>query len=363
MRTAIVTRAHSEGLTGWEVRDVLPGGGPAALAEVARTPADLVLLDAASGPDLAQAVVRLLLARPACRVIVLAEGREPGDPEIGDLVGVGVRDVVSGVEGVAAAVASPGTLASVLRWLPAGRQPDETAPRERERIVATPMASHPLVLAVTGLCGGAGATVAAAGIAGWLVRQRQEVVLAGAGAMELAREVSGAEGKALERLAAGRPAMEPAADPETVRALLDERRWAWIIVDTGPAILGDPGPYDPGATWVWPLPDADRTVLVLPPEGYRRVEHALRWAAGQRVQATRQATLAMRWHPRNGKRALEDAAAISYGEGWGTVDVLPIPDFGLAQAARTWPLGGAPDVRMDRAVRRLLAPLADHLRE
>ena len=38
---------------------------------------------------------------------------------------------------------------------------------------------RPAVVAVVGLCGGCGATVTAAALAGWLVRQRQDVILVG----------------------------------------------------------------------------------------------------------------------------------------------------------------------------------------
>ncbi len=352
-----------------EVRVVGPGAGGGALDEAARTPATALVLDLATGPGLGPAVLRYRQARPGCRVVLLAAGARPGDAAVDRIVAAGVYDVVVEVPELAGVLAgAPATLAAAARWLAPVQTHVGAAPQVVERRITRPLPSHPVVVAVTGLCGGVGTTVLAAALAGWLTRHRQEVVLAGAGAWHLAAICGRAEDEAdMGRLLGGGQESRAHAEalsavclhatPEEVAGLVALRRWAWIIIDAGPA-----GADGDGA-WVWPQPAADRQVLVLPSEEHRQTEHGGRWKPRLRALAGREAVLAMRWHPRDGRGALERAAAvITSMDDFRDQAVAPVPDLTDALRAGGWPLGvQVEDVRLDRCVRRLLEPLVGGL--
>ncbi len=388
MRLALVTEAHAAAVRAAlgendTVRVVQPGDGPGALAEAARAPLDALVLDVATGPGLGPAVVGYRIARPGARVVILAAGRSAGDPDVGALVAAGVYDVCGDPADLADLLARPaGTLVDAVSWLPRGLSPGAAAPKvvtrtvvqrhvvERERLVTAPMASHPAVVAVVGLCGGCGATVAVAALAGWLTRQRQDVILLGRGPVlrAWAAGVEMPEGTwaLADGLLALRPALAAPADdlplPDLVAWALGERRWPWIIVDAGR--VGEAADGQGGATWGWPeaAGGADVTILVVPPEAARLLEHATRWGAHHRAQALAPGVrVAVRWHPRDGREGLRAPLRRLLGDWWQGETALPVPDMTGAIAAG-WPVSGlAADPRLDRAARALLAPLADHL--
>ena len=353
---------------GWEIRPTKAGDGAEAVDAAARLPIEACVIDVATGPGLAAAVVRLQIARPACRIVVLAAGRQPGDPEVGALVAAGVYDIAATAEELPAIMArEPGTIADAVGWLPGAlRDPQvvtrtvtQTVVQERERLVTAPMASHPAVVAVVGLCGGCGATTTAAAVAGWLVRQGQGVVLVGRGPVHMA-VATGAD--FLDDLLAMRPAL---ALPDRDQAVADlagwavgQRRWPWVVVDAG-VVGGAPIPGSTRATWVWPdaVAGADVTILVVPREPWRIGEAVEGWGEYTRQQGVGDARVAVRWHPRDGAAGLRQPMEVLVGGG----TALAMPDVTAAMAVG-WPLGAAAaDPALDRASKALLAPLADHL--
>ncbi len=100
---AILTRATASVLPrvlgDAEQRLVVPGQGAGVLAEAARVPADTLVLDVATGSGLGPAVLRYRLARPQTRIVLLALGCSPGDPEVARVVQGGVYDVVTEASG------------------------------------------------------------------------------------------------------------------------------------------------------------------------------------------------------------------------------------------------------------------------
>lgn len=377
MRLFVVTAKHGDAARAvageGTVRVVEPGDGVAALREGARLPADVLVLDVATGPGLGAALTQWQIARPNCRVMILAAGREPGDPDVGAMVSAGVYDVLQDLAGLEEVLARPkGTIANAVAWLPRGLSPEAAEPKvitrtvvqrevvERERVIQTPMASHPLVVAVVGLCGGCGATVTAAAVGGWLVHQRQDVILIGRGPAVMAQAMGlkySGDGYSL------RPAVATPGDTPVAALALDAvaaRRWAWVVVDAG-QVGGE------RKDWIWPeaVAHANITLLIVPAGERRMLEHAPRWPLG--VAAAKQARVAVRWHPRDGKAGLEYPMRVLLGDGdtqadeWSGQRALPVPDLeGAMQAG--WPLGARiPSVRLDRAARAMLAPHADHL--
>ncbi len=321
MRAAIVASREAEAVcraAGCEVRVVPAGGGGAALEEQSRVGAEVLVLDARSGPGLGAAVLRYRLARRDTRIVLLAPGAVPGDPAVAGVVQAGVWDVCTDLAAVESVLAGPpADFAAAAKWLDPTLAPGAAPAVARvvERVVREPMPSHPVLVSVVGLAGGVGATVLSATIAGWLVRHRQSVALCGDGGLLMADGMRGEVGED------GRPAV---LRGDAARAALAKRRWAWIVVD---------GQYD----------GADVAIALIPHESwrYRALPEIASLEGGVR--------LAARWAPRHG---VADALGLP---------VLPVPD--LAGALRAgWPVGGlVADARIDRSVRALLAPVADHL--
>ena len=153
---------------------VQPGGGPIALADAARVPADVLILDAGSGPGLGAAVLRYRILRPTTRIVLLAQGRVPGDAEVAAVVHAGVYDVATDPTDLPAVLASaPAGIEAAARWIdpslaPEARQGQRVVERVVERRVA--VSQRPVVIAVAGIAQGVGTTTLAAAVAGFLAR-------------------------------------------------------------------------------------------------------------------------------------------------------------------------------------------------
>lgn len=154
------------------------------LQSAARVAADALILDldVAPGPDLVPAVQGYRIARPHTRIIVLAPGREPGDPTVAGLVGLGIYDILSASPDtdwgalVGQALAGPSaTYAQAARWhvipgLAGGEQ-------VKEKVVIQERPAGAVTIAVIGAAPGLGCTHTALAISAFLVRRGHKVAL------------------------------------------------------------------------------------------------------------------------------------------------------------------------------------------
>lgn len=206
---AALEAARSTGEVVWSrVREPGAGDPRQEFAELARTAADVILLDADAAPaEALMAGVRQLRLLHRARVLVLAPGAQPGHRGIDLLVGLGVYDILAPQEAepdwgalIGQALSGPPpTYAHIARWHVSAAPPEAAADgggdhqggvRERVRIVRqvervverVPLAGRPAVVAVACTAPGAGATFAALTAAGYLARQGYRVALVEAAA-------------------------------------------------------------------------------------------------------------------------------------------------------------------------------------
>lgn len=151
-----------------------PELAPQALQEAARLPVETLILDVSLGraADLSPALIRFRVLRPQTRVILLAFGRQPGDPDVAQLVATGVYDIVTDPADLAASLRSPPadfTRAAV--WLEPGLAAPEQKPLQREIVVKkVPLSTRPVLIGVLNAAPAAGATTVAALVAAFLAR-------------------------------------------------------------------------------------------------------------------------------------------------------------------------------------------------
>ncbi len=236
---AILTRATASVLPlvlgDAEQRLAESGQGAGALAEAARVPADTLVLDAATGPGLGSAVLRYRLARPQTRIVLLALGRSPGDPEVAGVVQAGVYDVVTDAADLTAVLAGPrGDLAAAARWLdPALVADGASVAQAQDRVIERRVAvgTHPVTILVAGIMGGVGTTTVACAIAGYTARLGHDTALVGIG-----------EYGVLGLTEPGRwvPHLDTFPCAAGVSDVVRARRYPYVVVDAGVAPLGDP---------------------------------------------------------------------------------------------------------------------------
>lgn len=190
---AVVSPAAAEALRSLPAQHTLgyistrERGTEAAAADLeaaAQATADALVLDVAAGPPeaLVQGLRRYRTARPGVRVILLAAGRQPGDPLVSALVNLGVYDIVAPADPAAlgAALAGaldrpPATYADAARWHQAtltpadGQQKAPPKPPERWRVLSG--GNRPYLIAIAGIIPFAGATDLSWHLAVYLARQ------------------------------------------------------------------------------------------------------------------------------------------------------------------------------------------------
>lgn len=366
--TAIVIRANAPAVAalararGWDpaatIRVVEPAEGASALEEASRTPADLLLLDVfcATGA----AVLRYRLARPDTRVVLLAPGRTPGDSAVAQAVmRAQVYDVVTDLETLGQVIDHPADLSAAARWLDASLATEaQPAANSRivERIVPTPLSSHPVVIGLCGLLPGAGTTTTMAAIAGYLCRLGQPVLLAEA--------LAAGRLAALTRIASFMPPNIQcvAGTPEAIAEAALRHQWSYILCDVGAIRIGGPdgryqdargNPHNPSA---WPL-RPDRVIAVIPGAPWRGLpaaEELMRTPP----RAAAQDALGVVWAVAGWSPSVEaeytqyEEALVHLLSDRHAPVVVPLPDLHLHRA---WPPGYAqPDAQLDGAVRALL---------
>lgn len=319
------------------------GHGPAALEEAARVPADVLILDVNAGPGLGKAVLRYRLARPQTRVILLALGRQPGDPETAQVVQAGVYDVVTQAEDLPAALdGPPADFAQAALWLDPTLAPEaEQRPREVVVEKRVPISTRPVLLAVLNAAPGAGATTAAASAAGFLAHQGYRTCLVAADGTRDLELVSGIEPEKEPRR------WVPGLDlwSGDFRDVLVLGRYEYVVAD-----LGRPAYQEAAA-----LP-ADVVLVVLPPP--HRIDRVLAWLEtaayrGQPIPRARYVALGRVRDP----EGLGKVWAAAFGPT--KPDPPPLPVFGLpVPEGHAWPPGYRnPDPGLDAALAQLLAPV------
>lgn len=151
----------------------------------ARVSADVLILDldAAPGSDLVAAARHYRITRPDTRIILIAIGREPGDPKVAQLVALGIYDIVAGgaKENLAPLVSetiqkAPATFAQAARWyVPLEEGNNEQKQKERVIIERRPVGV--VTIAVAAAAAGSGATHTALMIASFLAQKKNTVAL------------------------------------------------------------------------------------------------------------------------------------------------------------------------------------------
>ncbi|KKM13031.1 hypothetical protein SY88_00210 [Clostridiales bacterium PH28_bin88] len=241
------------------------GKGALALEEAARVPADLLFLDIDTGPGLGPAVLRYRLARPNVRIVLLAPGRVPGDPEVAGIVQAGVYDVVTDLEELESVMDRPAAkLASAALWLdPSLASGASRREQLRERVVERRVAvsQRPVLIAVAGVAPGVGTTTVACTLAGYLARQGYRTVLVEAGEHPSLGFITEMD---LDQNPAGwLPNLDVCADPAP-RNLVRARQHAYVVADLG----------------AYPRAELDRLdadlIMVVLPQAHR-IQRAVAW--------------------------------------------------------------------------------------
>jgi len=139
-----------------EIRDVFRAAS--------RVPAKTLVMDvaAASGDALVRAVHAFRIARPDCKIVVLAGGRETGDETISALVSLGVYNICDGdaeeglVEAFKGCLHKDASYAAASRWHRGFR--DEAPQLTKQTVIIERRPLGTVTLAVAGLAPGVGCT-------------------------------------------------------------------------------------------------------------------------------------------------------------------------------------------------------------
>jgi len=215
---------------------------------------------------------RFRVARPATRIIVdIPDTLEPPDPAIGQLVGMGLYDIVRESRLLAAVLAQHPTYADVVQWqfgAETDQTTDPTAPtlKEREKVVEiiekrVASTARPAIITVRGMLPGVGTTQLAMAAAWWLAEQGYPVAL-----MEYFTEEQAGKPSDLARLDGAQlppglrciprsPLTTPAS--HTLASLLQEHTAAYIVLDCGVSKKAPALPVLPDLEWVV-VPPASR---------------------------------------------------------------------------------------------------------
>lgn len=146
---------------------VAVGGGGPALIEAGRVPIQVLLLDLAAGPGLGTAVLSYRLRNTSAasqRIILLAAGAEPGEPEIARIVQAQVYDIVTDLETLPTVLAKPAAdLTAAVRWLDPRLTPSivENKTRTAQEVVYRERLIGNSVITVAGAGRAVGTTTAA----------------------------------------------------------------------------------------------------------------------------------------------------------------------------------------------------------
>lgn len=150
----------------------------------ARLPGDTLVLDVdiSSGGGLIRAVHAFRISRPEARVILLVEGRQPGDETISAMVSLGVYNIcetdnedVFAKNFEACLRGEGGTYALAARWHRGFRE--DSSQKQRETVVIERRPVGRVTVAVAGLATGTGCTHTALMLAAFLAKSGHAVAL------------------------------------------------------------------------------------------------------------------------------------------------------------------------------------------
>lgn len=241
------------------------GQGSEALDQAARVPADVLILDMCTGPALGPAVIRYRLARPNTRIILLAIGSMPGDPNVAMVVQAQVYDVVTDVAKLGDVFdAQPAGLAAAVKWLDPSLAPEaEKIVQVRERVIErrVPMTQRPVYITVAGAAAGVGTTTAACALATFLAKRGYKTVLVDAAPYPSLQVVTGLQ---LAKDPVAWKASLEVCKNENPLDLVRARQHQYIIADFG----------ERSAVELMQI-DADLTLVVIPPE--QRIFRTVAW--------------------------------------------------------------------------------------
>lgn len=241
------------------------GQGPSRLQDIARVPADLIVLDISTSPGLGNATLRYRLTRPQTRLILLALGKVPGDSEVAAIVQAGVYDVITDLGELENVISqSPADIASAAIWLdPSINTVSSINYQTVERIVERRVAvsQRPVLIAVTGTASGAGTTMTACALAGYLAGKGLKTVLAEAGELTSLGIIT--EKGLTQQPVLWVPCLDVCIEPMP-RRLVKGRQYSYVVADYGLC-----------ANERLAQADADLVIAVLPQA--QRITRAVHW--------------------------------------------------------------------------------------
>lgn len=157
------------------------------LLEAARVQLDFLIVDVNFSHYIEEELHQYRVQRPFTRIILIASGREPGDPLIAKLVNMGIYDIVN-EEGenikteLLNRIKSPATYTQGARWIQIGHlSSSQSKKSSSEAISETVIQQRPLgltTIAIAGAGSGTGVSHLSLAIATHLARYNNRVVLA-----------------------------------------------------------------------------------------------------------------------------------------------------------------------------------------
>lgn len=143
----------------FEKKIVREGEGAAILTEIARVPVDTLILDVDTGPGLGSAVLRYRLTRQNTRIILLAIGKEYGNPEVARVAQAGVYDIVTDVSKLQQVLDhEPAGIAAAAAWIDADFIPDSGIKKSEQEIIYKEKIVGTRTVAVASVSRGIGCT-------------------------------------------------------------------------------------------------------------------------------------------------------------------------------------------------------------
>lgn len=158
-----------------------------ALLQAARVQLDFLLVDIDFSTHILEELHQYRVQRPDTRIILIAMGRQPGDPLVAKLVSIGIYDIISEPEETLInelhrSIKTPASYTQAARWLqlgqPSGKhQPNKNVPESIKEILVQQRPLGMTTIAIAGAGPGTGVSHLCLAIAAYLARINNRVVL------------------------------------------------------------------------------------------------------------------------------------------------------------------------------------------